>query len=282
MLKKLTLTLVAASMLVLSTLPTPGFADNQISTTVDNGQLLNNRVLIPLRAVSQNFGATVEWNQEAKTVTINKGDSKIMLPANFKRAVVYSPSNDPSIKDVKRIDLDAPAQIIQGTIFVPMRFVSQSLGANVTWNQQTKQATMTMNDKKIVVNMEQPTIKIPTSQILTDARLKILSDKLNEVANLSSTKNLNSKYESYFTKRLINSLVKNKLQDKNRFEAPITTAYYTSKTAASLSQSTIIGNDMTGQENYVTDRSSNFVFIDGVWKVDEVSFTFRSIPNLGY
>lgn len=281
MLKKLTLTLVAAFMLVLPTLPTLGFADNQISTTVDNGQLLNNRVLIPLRAVSQNLGATVEWNQEAKTVTINKGDSKIMLPANFKRAVVYSPSNDPSIKDVKRIDLDAPAQIIQGTIFVPMRFVSQSLGANVTWNQQTKQATMTMNDKKIVVNMEQ-TIKIPTSQVLTDARLKILSDKLNEVANLSSTKNVNSKYESYFTKRLINSLVKNKLKDKNRFEAPITTAYYTSKTTASLSQSIINGNDMTGQENYVTDRSSNFVFIDGVWKVDEVSFTFRSIPNLGY
>ncbi|MCL6605391.1 MAG: copper amine oxidase N-terminal domain-containing protein [Paenibacillus sp.] len=51
-------------MLVFPALPAPSFAADQV--TIVNGTLLSNRVLIPLRVVSENLGATLEWNQEAK------------------------------------------------------------------------------------------------------------------------------------------------------------------------------------------------------------------------
>lgn len=281
MLKKLTLSLVATVILAFHALPASSFADNQV--TIANGQLLSNRVLIPLRAVSQNFGATVDWNQDSKTVTIHKGESRILIPTNFKRAVVYSPSNDPAISNVQRIDLDVPAQLIQGTVYVPMAFVGQSLGAKVSWDQQAEQAMISMNDKQIVVKMEQPAGQIAAAQIITESRLKVLSEQLNKAATLSSVKNLRTQFSPYFTKRLLDSLVKNDgLQYKNQFASPVTSVIYTSKTTASITQSVIFGNDMTGEENYVYDRLSNFVYANGLWKVDQVNFTFRTIPNLGY
>lgn len=281
MLKKFTLSLVAIVMLAFHAFPAPSFAANQV--TIANGQLLSNRVLIPLRSVSQNFGATVEWNQDSKTVTIHKGESKILIPTNFKRAVVYSPSNDPAIRNVQRIDLDAPAQLIQGTVYVPMAFVGQSLGVKVSWDQQAKQAMISMNDKQIVVKMEQPAGQIAAAQMISESRLKVLSEQLNKAATWSSVKNLRTPFSPHFTKRLLDSLVKNDgLQYTNPFASPVTSVIYTSKTTASITQSVIFGNDMTGEENYVYDRLSNFVYANGLWKVDQVNFTFRTIPNLGY
>ncbi|SFE69762.1 Copper amine oxidase N-terminal domain-containing protein [Paenibacillus algorifonticola] len=206
-----------------------------------------------------------------------------MLPVNFKRAVAFSPSLDPSIEQNEYMDLDSPAQIIEGSTYVPLRFISQSLGASITWDHLSKQATITLNDKRVKVSMEQPAFEIPSSQKLTVASLKLLSDKLNEVDTISSIKNINTHFKPYFTNSLIQSIIKNKgLQDTGQFEAPIAAVYYTSKPKASVMQSLLLGNGMTGEDTYVTDRISHFVYTDGVWKVDKVSFASRSIPNLGY
>jgi len=275
---------MATVMLAFPAFPAPSFAAEQVS--IANGQLLSNRVLIPLRTVSQNLGAIVEWNKVAKTVTIHKGESRILIPTNFKRAIVYRPSNDSETSigwTVELISLDAPAQLIQGTVYVPMAFVAKSLGANVSWNQQAKQATITMNDKQIVVKMEQLAIQVPTAQMISESRIKVLSEQLNKVSTLPSMKNIRTQFSPYFTKRLLDSLVKDYgLQYKNQFASPVSSVIYTSKTSANITQSVIFGNDMTGEENYVYDRLSNFVYANGVWKVDQVSFTSRSIPNLGY
>ncbi|WP_161632951.1 stalk domain-containing protein [Paenibacillus alginolyticus] len=43
------------------TFATSSFADSA-PVQLDSGKLQNNRVLIPLRAVSENLGADVQWN----------------------------------------------------------------------------------------------------------------------------------------------------------------------------------------------------------------------------
>ncbi|MBT2292833.1 copper amine oxidase N-terminal domain-containing protein [Paenibacillus albidus] len=275
MFKKLSLTLVAAAMLVLPALSVPSSAASQ-GETMASGQLLNNRVLIPLRTVSQHLGAGVEWSQQEKIVSINKGDSKILLAANFKRALVYALPVDPS--NVKKIDLDAPAQVIQGTTYVPLRFVSQSLGANVGWNQQTKQATITVGTKKILVNMEQPTVSLSSKQRITDARLNLLSKKLNEAVDVSSIKNVSTHFKPYFTDKFIKSINQNK-EKSAKYETPITSVEYTSKTTATLSESVIVANGLTAEDQYVEDRTAYLVYTGGVWKVDRVSHTIRVIPT---
>ncbi|WP_209444273.1 stalk domain-containing protein [Paenibacillus ihuae] len=142
------------------------------------------------------------------------------------------------------------------TVYVPMAFVGQSLGAKVSWDQQAKQAIISMNDKQIVVRMDQPAGQITAAQMISESQLKVLSEQLNKAATLSFVKSL--------------------------FAPPVTSVIYTSKTTATITQSVIFGNDMTGEENYVYDRLANFVYANGLWKVNQVNFTFRTIPNLGY
>ncbi|MFD2880974.1 stalk domain-containing protein [Paenibacillus rhizoplanae] len=90
----------------------------------------------------------------------------------------------------KYVDLDTATQVIKETTYVPLRFVSQSLGATVVWNQLSKQATVTVGNKGLVVNMEPPSVQIPEKNKISEARLKLLSDKLNQVSNVSSIKKM--------------------------------------------------------------------------------------------
>jgi len=276
MIKKLTLTIAASAMLVLTALPVPSFSANA-GDTLTNGKLLNNRVLIPLRAVSQHLGASVGWYQMEKLVTIDIGDSRIFLAANFKRALVYALPIDQS-STVKYIELDVPVQVIQGNTYVPLKFVGQSFGANIAWNQQSKQATIAVEGKKIVVNMEQPSFSIPSSQQIPDVRLKLLSQKLNEAVVGASIKNLTTLFKPFFTEKLILSISQDNLEHSVKYEAPITSVEYTSKTTATLSQSVIIANGLTAEDQYVEDRTAQLVYTGGVWKVDRVNYTIRVIP----
>lgn len=275
MIKKLSLSLLASAMLVLPGIPVPSFAANT-ETIVTNGQLLNNRVLIPLRSVSEHLGASVGWYQYERLVSIDKGDSRIFLTANFKRALVYDLPIDQST--VKYIEMDIPVQVIQRTTYVPLKFVGQFLGANIAWNQQSKQATIAVDGKKIVVNIEQPSITVPSSQQITDARLTLLSQKLNEAVIGSSIKSLTSRFKPFFTEKLIRSISQDKVEHSTNHEAPITSIEYTSKTTATLSQSVIIANGLTAEDQYIEDRTAQLVYTGGVWKVDRVNYTTRVIP----
>ncbi|MFD1903866.1 copper amine oxidase N-terminal domain-containing protein [Paenibacillus rhizoplanae] len=169
-------------------------AEAQTSTTINNGQINNGRVLIPLRAVSENLGASLEWFQTDKVVKNQKnGNSTIWLAANFKRVIVESaPSSEATdTPSRKYVDLDTATQVIKETTYVPLRFVSQSLGATVVWNQLSKQATVTVGNKGLVVNMEPPICSNSGKRTkISEARLKLLSDKLNQVSNVSSIKKM--------------------------------------------------------------------------------------------
>lgn|GEM_PF-6721232 len=64
------------------------FATGGISITVKNKQIPTDsppiydqgRVLVPLRAVSEALGASVEWNQKSKTATVRKWSEIVMPP----------------------------------------------------------------------------------------------------------------------------------------------------------------------------------------------------------
>lgn len=82
--------------------------------------------LVPLRIVSENLGAKVDWNSKTKTITIIYKDKEMILTVGSKTAQVNG--------TIKTLSL-AP-QIKEFTTMVPIRFVSENLGCAVNWNKQ--------------------------------------------------------------------------------------------------------------------------------------------------
>lgn len=85
------------------------------------------RVLIPLRAIFEALDATVDYDHATKIITGHKDGKIVILTVNDKVASV----------DGQKITLDVPATIIKGSTFVPIRFIGESLGANVVWANNT-------------------------------------------------------------------------------------------------------------------------------------------------
>lgn len=85
------------------------------------------RTLIPVRAIMNGLGATVEWDAETKTVTITRDDKIVVLNLASATATING----------EEIELDVPAQIMSNRTFVPLRFVAQSLGDCVNYDEET-------------------------------------------------------------------------------------------------------------------------------------------------
>jgi len=113
---------------------TTGTIDGK-STTLDQAPVIvNGRTMVPIRFISEAFGATVDWNSQTREATIKLLNNTIVLKIDSPTATVNNYT----------VYLDAPAQIIKATgrTVVPLRFVSDSLGADITWNGTDKSVTV--------------------------------------------------------------------------------------------------------------------------------------------
>ncbi len=99
-------------------------------TTVVNGvrnytdvppMLLNNRTMVPLRFIAESMGADVQWREKTRAVEIRQDGKYLQL-----------------VLDQTGPGLDTPAVIVNGRTLVPIRYVAESLGANVTWFASTQ------------------------------------------------------------------------------------------------------------------------------------------------
>jgi hypothetical protein len=103
------------------------------SQTLDAAPYIkNNSTLVPFRFIAEGFEAEVAWNGKTRQAVIQDGNTKIVLTVGSKTAYVNG----------KRILLAVPAEIKQNRVFVPVRFVSESLNAKVLWNSKTRTVTI--------------------------------------------------------------------------------------------------------------------------------------------
>lgn len=91
-------------------------------------QKIGGRVLVPLRGVMEKIGAFVGWDSATRTVTAQKGDIDLSMRLGDRTAVVNG----------RTVTLDVPAQSINGVTMVPLRFMGETLGAEVIWDAATE------------------------------------------------------------------------------------------------------------------------------------------------
>lgn len=141
---KLMLTpLLVLAMLTATFASSPGIVVNNKKLPI-NAFNRESRVLVPLRAILESLNATVDYDDSTKTITGSQDDNLIILKIGEKAASVNG----------KKITLDVPAQIIMGLTVVPVRFISESLGASVVWA-----------DKIVFIESVKTEVKQPKSEI---------------------------------------------------------------------------------------------------------------------
>ncbi|WP_157794143.1 copper amine oxidase N-terminal domain-containing protein [Paenibacillus donghaensis] len=93
--------------------------------------------MVPMRAIFEKLGATILFNQQSKEVTATKGSTTIKITIDSKIAYVNG----------KIQTLTTKAQTLNNVTIVPLRFVSEALGANVGWDAST--LTVNISDQSI-------------------------------------------------------------------------------------------------------------------------------------
>ncbi|MFZ3048391.1 MAG: stalk domain-containing protein, partial [Desulfatirhabdiaceae bacterium] len=95
--------------------------------------IVEDRTLVPVRAIFEALGSTVEWIPDTQSVNAAKGNVTINLQIDNKTAYI---SGAPK-------KLDVPAMLYNDRTLVPLRFVGEALGAKVEWNEQNLQVIIT-------------------------------------------------------------------------------------------------------------------------------------------
>lgn len=90
--------------------------------------LENNRTLIPIKLISGELGLDVEYLEVGKIVKIKKDDVAIELEIGSVDAKVNG----------KQVQLDVKPLIKDNNIFVPLRFIAETLGEKVIWDGKNK------------------------------------------------------------------------------------------------------------------------------------------------
>lgn len=125
-------TVLLAVILAAGSIAAPVAGQSAVRVLVDGDPVMfdqppiieGSRVLVPLRGIFEKMGATVEWRPASRTVLAARGTTLVELTIGSRIAKVSD----------RPVTLDVPALIIRGRTLVPLRFISESLGAQVEWH----------------------------------------------------------------------------------------------------------------------------------------------------
>jgi hypothetical protein len=84
--------------------------------------IINNRAMVPLRCIAEALGAVVNWDRPNRIVIVEHNGAVFEIP-------VGEPVPG----------MDTPAIIRHNRVMVPLRFISEALGAEVEWNPGTRE-----------------------------------------------------------------------------------------------------------------------------------------------
>lgn len=96
---------------------------NNTEKNIDNSNpdvvpiVKNGRTLVPLRFISENYNATVEWDKQTSTINIIYNNNKVVLQTGNTRMLV----NDAAIT------LDVAPEVINGRTLIPLRRLAEDV-----------------------------------------------------------------------------------------------------------------------------------------------------------
>ncbi len=124
----LALTFVMTGMAVAEETPITVLIDGEKVEFDAQPKMVNDRVMVPLRAIFERLDAEVLWDPLFERVFINYNENdEIIMYIN--EEVVF--------KNGIQVHLDSPAFISESRTYVPLRFIAESLDQSVEWSDST-------------------------------------------------------------------------------------------------------------------------------------------------
>jgi ankyrin repeat protein len=142
--------------------------------------VIQGTTMVPLRGIFETLGATVQWDKKTQTITAKKETTTVILKIGDKTAKVNSGN----------VQLLQPAQIINGSTLVPLRFIGESLGALVEYSPKTKKINIISKDyvkEEIKVGKTESKLN---HEALINATINNNTEKLLELINSGVNVNL--------------------------------------------------------------------------------------------
>ncbi|MGM9936828.1 MAG: stalk domain-containing protein [Candidatus Ornithomonoglobus sp.] len=116
-------------------------AADDISVTIDGKalsfdvepQIIEDRTMVPMRAIFEALGADVYWDSISNTATGIKGST----------VVIIGIGSDKLYKNDTSVELDVPAALVDGRTLVPVRAISEAFDCTVSWSDSTRTVSIT-------------------------------------------------------------------------------------------------------------------------------------------
>ncbi|SER24865.1 Copper amine oxidase N-terminal domain-containing protein [Gracilibacillus ureilyticus] len=122
--------------------PGSSFAVDQTDDTyIRDGLLFKSTAFLPMRSIFEAFDSTVKWDGETRTVTA----------INENHTIVLKIDSDIALIDGVKKKLPEKVMIFQGSTMVPVRFISETLGAEVEWRSEFKEVIITKEDMQFTI-----------------------------------------------------------------------------------------------------------------------------------
>ena len=97
--------------------------------------IVNERTLVPIRAIIEAAGGTVGWDGATQTVTLSYAGSEIELKIDSKTAHLNGMTDE----------LDVAPTIINERTMLPIRYISECFGFHVDWDGDAQTVTLTVH-----------------------------------------------------------------------------------------------------------------------------------------
>ena len=156
-------------MVVIISMCTNISAHMEVKVTLDGNEIYfpdakpfvdeRDRVLVPIRFVSEALGALVDWENESRTAVIKQGNDEIHY-------TVYQPM---AYLNGEMMVMDTYGILKDERTLVPIRFISELLGCTVVWDENT--STVVITSPKDVLDFPEAEISVNYPKSPSDKRL---------------------------------------------------------------------------------------------------------------
>lgn len=164
--------------------------------------IYNTRTLVPIRLISESLGAEVGWDDATQSSTIKTSDKLIVVKVDSSKITVNGEQKD--LPDNVPAKLMSTSKSDGSRIMVPLRFVSETLGAKVEWDSKTSTAIVESNKGntdtaikpeskpevvksnkiKSIVTKNIETSKIPQIHIEAENEVKYVDMSINDLSDV--------------------------------------------------------------------------------------------------